>query len=181
MCIDSDDPEHKCPMPESDTCPICMEAITEVTGFVRTPCGHIFGTDCFIAYIVTHNNIHGSAGHPSCPICRQDLTLPHSTPEDQDYPDYVVLPQYTGECDYVCGHHFTYSMLLRISTLSPGEDIRCRDDKGDMDYYCQRVIYKNTRPVTESETSPEDRIRMFAQSYNVLRIMSGLGGLAYSN
>jgi hypothetical protein len=179
MCIDSDDPEHKCPMPEGDTCPICMDIISETSGFVRTPCGHVFGTDCFISYLATYNHMHGSAGQPSCPMCRQDLTLPHSTPEDQDYPDYVVLPQFIGDCDYGCGHHFTYSMLLRISTLRPGRDIRCRDDKGDWDYYCQRVIYRNNQPVPEA--SPEDLIRIYAQSYNVMRIMSGLGGLAYSN
>ncbi len=182
MCIDSDDPSHQCPMPIGEQCPICMEAISEATGFVRTPCGHIFGTDCFIAYLANHSNIHGSNCNPTCPMCRQDLTMPHSIPDsDQDYPQYVVLPQFDNQEPNCCGHHFTYRTLLRITKLRPGEEIYCRDDKGDLDFYCQRVIYKNERPVPEAGLSAEDQIRIFAQSYNVFRIMSGLGGLAYSN
>ncbi len=181
MCIDSDDPEHKCPMPEGDTCPICMDTISEATGFVRTPCGHVFGADCFISYLATHSHIHGADSNPTCPMCRQDLTLPHPIPDSYlDYPQYVVLPQFDNQEPNCCGHHFTYHTLLRITKLLPGEEIYCRDDKGDWVFYCQRVIYKNTRPPVP-ETSPEGLIHLYAQSYNVLRIMSGLGGLAYSN
>lgn len=33
----------------------------------------------------------------------------------------------------------------------------------------------------ETPTDWENRIRIYAMNYNILRVMSGMGGLAYSN
>lgn len=170
--------------PQCEQCPVCMDDITDITGLVQTPCGHKFGADCFIAYLATHNSMHGSASgnHPTCPICRQDLTLPHSEEEDIERPQYVVLPQNPdAECNSKCGHRARYETIMRISRLEPGESVKCQDDKGEAESYCQYVIYQRPRIGQALEdASPDVRLQVFAQSYNVLRIMSGLGGLAYS-
>ena len=175
---------HKsCHIPHGEQCPICMDDITDLTGFVQTPCGHKFGADCFIAYLATFNSMHGSSSdmEPTCPMCRQDLTLPHPVEEDSEYPQYVILPQKSVAVDG-CGHHLRYEAIMRIIGLKPGESVKCQDDTGTCKSICQFVIYERPRiGQALEEASSEDRIRIFAQTYNVLRIMSGLGGFAYSN
>jgi len=168
---------NPCHIPHGEQCPICMDDITELTGFVQTPCGHKFGADCFIAYLATYNSMHGSASStmPTCPMCRQDLTLPHTT-------QYVVLPHNpNAECNSKCGHCAHYETIMRISRLEPGESVKCQDDKGESESYYQYVIYQRPRiGQAREEVSPDVRLQLFAQTYNALRIMGGMGGLSYA-
>jgi hypothetical protein len=184
MCVDKGEYGHEtCSISNGEQCPICMDDITDLTGFVQTPCGHKFGADCFITYLATFNSMHGSASttHPTCPMCRQDLTLPHPVQEDTEYPQYVILPLNTN-ADNECGHHLYYHRIMHIINLRHGESVKCWANSDDCESYCQYVIYQRPRNGQAlEEASPDVRLQVFAQSYNVLRIMSGLGGLAYSS
>jgi hypothetical protein len=101
-----------------------------------------------------------------------------------EYPQYVVLPQYDdSEPGGRCGHHFKYHSLLRITELLPGHEIRCAEN---CKFSCQRVIYKKTCSGAATSDGVNNHIPMrnnhiYAQTYNILRIMSGMYGLAYAN
>lgn len=183
MCNDKDNMNHKCNIFSGEQCPICLEEISEQSGFVQTPCGHKFGTDCFIAFLATYNTISGSLliNRPLCPICRQDLTLPHLIEEDSEYPQYVILPYNPGS-NNECGHHLSYKTIMRITRLRPGESIKCGDDYGECDVNCQYVIYERPQTGQElEEVDPTVRLQTYARTYNIMSIFSGMSGLAYSS
>jgi microcystin-dependent protein len=76
------------------------------------------------------------------------------------------------------GHFYMYNFGLRMDEHQPSGT--CNFSRID-----NAILHLTVNPYASSESSPvqhhDYEYRVFAVNYNVLRIMSGMGGLAYSN
>lgn len=73
-----------------------------------------------------------------------------------------------------CGHCYCIGCLSRIKKCA-----MCR--KSLIRTKLCLEIKSNKKNRTDQLFIDNERLRMFATNYNVLRIMAGMGGLAYSN
>lgn len=62
-------------------CPICLG---EISLGIETNCGHVFCGNCIVTY--TREAQHGPLGTPTCPYCRQRMTLllPYFTRDERE-------------------------------------------------------------------------------------------------
>jgi hypothetical protein len=141
-----------------DICPICVEEINPDAGYVNTHCGHKYCLECFCKYISFDNRLLNNS---NCAVCRHPLQYNEGKPANP------------AHCKLKCGHVISYKSLCKSINANLDKQFKCR--------YCGLHYYDNYSSYNSNSASPPNSLRIFARNYNVLRMMSGLGGLSYSS
>ena len=145
-----------------DICPICVDAINPDAGYVNTQCGHKYCLECFCKYITFDNRFLNNS---NCAVCRHPLQCNREEPANRAI-----------TCKLKCGHVISYKSLCKSINAQLNRQFKCK--------YCGLHYYDNYHDYNANSNTyipTNSRLHLFSINYNVLRIMSGLGGLAYSS
>jgi len=132
-----------------------------------------FASEANIYYLQPFNYVHQ-------PVYDQWLQINGQDRLDRRYADYYSKVQpfqhHTGRMPVVDGGNFMYSFALRPEEHQPSGT--CNFSRIDT---ATIVMNMNGNTAVNNVDTNNWDVRVWAINYNVFRVMSGMGGLAYSN